>query len=139
VQQHASEVRFKLLDGISVYATIFGLADQDMPAALADLVGPTFAEEAFQVAGGAAWWHPDLTPRDRSIAIITALVCQGVVEKRLRSHVRLGMRAGLDPNALMALMTLLASYVGFPRASIAIETIRDECGADSSNFPRESK
>jgi len=125
--------------GISVYATIFGKAEQDTPAALAAAVGPAFAEEAFHAAGGAAWSHPSLTPRDRSIAVITALACQGVGGERLRSHVRLGMAAGLDPEALMALMTLLASYVGFPRASIAVETIRDGCAADPSHSPGESE
>jgi len=55
--------------GIAAYAKIFALPGQDVPAAFAELVGPVFAEEALQAAGGAGWWHPALTARDRSIAI----------------------------------------------------------------------
>ncbi|AVZ76940.1 hypothetical protein SLUN_36935 [Streptomyces lunaelactis] len=112
--------------GIAAYARIFALPEQEVPAAFAELVGPEFAEEALQAAGGAGWWHPALTARDRSIAIITALACQGVADKRLRTHVRLGMRHGLDQDALTALAALLAGYIGYPRASITMETIKDE-------------
>jgi hypothetical protein len=41
--------------------------------------------------------------------------------------VRLGLRHGLDEDALTALTVLLASYIGYPRASLAMETIKDEC------------
>lgn len=70
--------------------------------------------------------HPrPLTGRDRSIAIITALACQGVSGDRLGTHLRLGLQHGLDEDALTGLMTLLASYVGYPRASLAMEAIHD--------------
>ncbi|MEU4493292.1 carboxymuconolactone decarboxylase family protein [Streptomyces sp. NPDC023998] len=70
---------------------------------------------------------PGAHRKERSIAIITALACQGVADKRLHTHVRLGMRHGLDQDALTALAALLAGYIGYPRASITMETIKDEC------------
>lgn len=76
-----------------------------------------------QAAGGAAWSSPALTRRDRSIAIITALAAQGVSGDRLGTHLRLGRQQGLDDDALTAPMTLLAGYIGYPRASLAMETI----------------
>ncbi len=110
--------------GIAAYATIFGVSEQELPAAFAARVGPVFAEEALQAAGGAAWSHPALTGRDRSIAIITALTAQGVTGDRLRGHVELAVRHGLDEDALTALMTLLAVYVGYAHASLAMESLR---------------
>jgi len=64
--------------GVAVYAQIFAVPDQEVPATFAARVGPDFAEEALQAAGGAAWSHPGLTDRERSIAILTALTAQGV-------------------------------------------------------------
>lgn len=115
--------RSRRADGISAYAKIFALSEQQVPAAFAARVGSLFAEEALQAAGGAAWSHPALTGRDRSIAIITALAAQGVSGDRLNTHLRLGRQHGLDEDALSALMTLLAGYIGYPRASLAMETI----------------
>ena len=109
--------------GIAAYARILAVPEQDLPAAFAARVGPVFAEEAFQTVGGAAWSHPALTGRDRSIALITALTAQGVSGDRLLTHLRLAQQHGLDAAALTALMTLLAPYLGLPRASLAMETV----------------
>jgi hypothetical protein len=84
--------------GIRAYARIFGVTEQEVPAAMAARVCPLFAEEAVAAAGGPAWSHPALTPRDRSIAVITALAAQGVTGERLDTHLvsdgRPGYRAG---------------------------------------------
>ena len=119
----APESRSRRAGGISAYAKIFAVSEHEVPAAFAARVGSPFAEEALQAAGGAAWSHPALTGRDRSIAIITALAAQGVSGDRLNTHLRLGRQHGLDGDALSALMTLLAGYLGYPRASLAMETI----------------
>jgi 4-carboxymuconolactone decarboxylase len=62
--------------GISAYARIFGAPEADLPATFAKRVGPVFAEEALQTAGGPAWSDPALTDRERGIAIITALAAK---------------------------------------------------------------
>ncbi len=117
------ECRSRRERGISAYAATFAVSEQEVPAAFAARVGPAFAEEALQAAGGAAWSHPGLTGRERSMAIITALTVQGISGDRLTTHLRLGRQHGLDQEALTALITLLAGYVGYPRASLAMETI----------------
>jgi len=117
----ASDVR--RARGVAAYARIFEVPDDQVPAAMASRVGPVFAEEAFQFAGGAAWADPALTGRDRSLAIITALVAQGVSGDRLDAHLDLARRNGLDDDALTALMVLLAGYLGYAHASLAMETI----------------
>lgn len=109
--------------GVSAYAQIFGIPEQDVPEALAARVGPVFAEEALQAAGGAAWSSPALTGRERSIAVITALTAQGLTGDRLATHLRLGLQNGLDHDALTALMALLTVYIGYAKASLAMETI----------------
>jgi len=110
--------------GVSAYARIFAVPEQDVPAALAARVGPVFAEEALQAAAGAAWFSPALTGRERSIAVITALAAQGVAGDRLATHLRLGLKNELDDDALSALMALLTIYLGYAKASLAMETIQ---------------
>ena len=50
---------------------------------------------------------------------------------RLRTHLQLGRNQGLDDEALIALMALLANYLGYPRASLAMETVH----ASSADTP----
>jgi hypothetical protein len=69
--------------GIAAYARIFGVPESQVDAAFAPRVGPVFAEEQLQAAGGAAWTDPALSGRDSSIAVITAVVAQGVTGDRL--------------------------------------------------------
>jgi 4-carboxymuconolactone decarboxylase len=106
--------------GVAAYARIFDVPDDQVPAAMASRVGPVFAEEAFQFAGGAAWADPALSGRDRSLAIVTALVAQGVSGDRLGAHLDLARKNGLDDDALTALMVLLAGYLGYAHASLAL-------------------
>lgn len=109
--------------GTAAYAKIFGVAEDDVAAALAERVGPVFAAEAIQMAGGPAWSDPALTDRERGIAIITALAAQGIADARLSTHIRLAQQNGLDRDALTALSILLAGYLGYPRASLAMEAV----------------
>ena len=109
--------------GVAAYARMFDVPDDQVPAAMASRVGPVFAEEAFQFAGGAAWADPALSGRDRSLAIVTALVAQGVSGDRLGAHLDLARKNGLDGDALTALMVLLAGFLGYAHASLGMEAI----------------
>lgn len=44
-------------------ATFLRCPSNEVPATFAARVGPVFAEEALQAAGGAAWAHPALIAR----------------------------------------------------------------------------
>lgn len=118
------EARTRRELGIAVFTRTLAVPEQEVVAALTDRVGPVLAEEALHAAGGAAWWHPALSGRERSIAVITALAAQGVAGDRLETHVRLAMENGLNEDALAALLALLANYIGQPRASLAMGTVR---------------
>ena len=83
------------------------------------------AEEAVLTAG-AAWVDDCLSLRDRSLVVLAALVAQGGVEPRLRAHVRLALTHGATEEELEALMSLLAVYAGFPKASVGAEVVREE-------------
>jgi alkylhydroperoxidase/carboxymuconolactone decarboxylase family protein YurZ len=111
--------------GLDAYASQLGIAPESVPGWFASRFGERFAVEAINAAGG-AWVDDDLSLRDRSLVVIAALVVQGGAEQRLRTHVRWAVAHDLTGDQLEAAITLLATYAGYPRASIAMEVVRDE-------------
>lgn len=115
--------------GLDAYASQFGIPREEVPAWFAERFGERFSEEAISTAGG-AWPEDDvLSLRDRSLVVVAALIAQGGVESRLRSHVRWAIEHGSTREELEALVTLLAVYCGFPRASVGMEVVREELDA----------
>jgi alkylhydroperoxidase/carboxymuconolactone decarboxylase family protein YurZ len=57
--------------------------------------------------------------------VVAALVALGGLEARLRTHVRWALDHGATAEELEALGALLAVYVGYARASVAMEAIRE--------------
>ncbi len=111
--------------GIAVYASQFGLPEDEVEAWFAERLGERFGREAINAAAG-AWVDDCLSLRDRSLVVVAALVAQGSVDERLRGHVRWAIEHGSSREELEALVTLLAVYIGYPRASVAMEIVRDE-------------
>jgi alkylhydroperoxidase/carboxymuconolactone decarboxylase family protein YurZ len=114
--------------GLDVYASQFGIAREEVPVWFAERMGERFGDEAIRSAAG-AWVDDCLDLRDRSLVVLSALIAQGAVEDRLRGHVRWAVEHGSSREELEALVTLLAVYVGFPRASTAMEIVRAELTA----------
>lgn len=111
--------------GLDAYASQLGVPREEVPAWFAERFGERFGTEAINAAGG-AWAGDALSLRDRSLVVVAALVAQGAVEERLRGHVRWAVAHGSSREELEALVTLLAVYVGYPRASVAMEVVREE-------------
>jgi len=118
--------------GRAAYASQFRLSESEAVEELARIVGERMATEAINAAGG-AWVDDVLSLRDRSLVVLTALVTQGGVDDRLRVHTRWALDHGLTPDELEAMATLLAVYVGYPRASVAIEVIREVVAAEAAS------
>ncbi len=119
----SSDERYE--DGLRAYASQLGIAPDEVPAWFAERFGERFGHEAIN-AGGGAWTDDALSLRDRSLIVVAALIAQGGVDDRLRSHVRWAVEHGSNRDELEALVTLLAVYAGYPRASVGMEVVRDE-------------
>jgi 4-carboxymuconolactone decarboxylase len=111
--------------GLQAYASQFGIPPEQVPAWFAERFGERFGREAVNAAAG-AWTDDCLSLRDRSLIVVAALIAQGGVEDRLRGHVRWAVEHGSNRDELEALATLLAVYVGYPRASVGMEIVRQE-------------
>ena len=117
--------------GRAAYASQFELPEEEVYAHLTGLVGERMATEAINAAGD-AWQDDTLSLRDRSLIVVAALASQGGVDERLRVHARWARAHGVTAEQLEALAALLAVYVGFPRASVAAEVIREALRDESS-------
>jgi 4-carboxymuconolactone decarboxylase len=111
--------------GLAAYASQFEIPESEVLEHMTGMLGERMAHEAIVAAGG-AWVDDCLSPRDRSLIVVASLVTQGGAEDRLRGHLRWALERGVTGEELEALMTLLAVYAGYPRASTAIELLRDE-------------
>jgi 4-carboxymuconolactone decarboxylase len=120
--------------GIAAYASQFGLEPSEVVPHMTALLGARMAEEAIQSAGGTAWEADELSLRDRSLVVLAALITQGGVEARLRGHIRWAVEHEVTPAQIEALVTLLANYIGYPRASVAMEVARAEIAEMGLSF-----
>ena len=116
--------------GREVYARNFGVSPAEAERLMTQRAGPTFTREAYEAAGGPGWQSTALTDRDRSIAVIAALVAQNVTDVRLTTYLSLAGRNGLDLDGLTALMVLLSAYVGQPYTSLAMEAVQRAADAE---------
>ena len=113
--------------GLEAYADQLGVAREEVEGWFRERFGHRFGDEAINAAGG-AWTNDELSLRDRSLVVIAVLIAQGGVDARLRSHVRWAIQHGATRAEIEALVTLLAVYVGYPRASVGMEVVQDELG-----------
>ena len=116
--------------GREVYARNFAVEPAEAERIMTERAGATFTREAFEAAGGSGWQSPALTDRDRSIAVIAAMVAQGVSDDRLETYLSVARRNGVDTDGLTALMVLLAAYLGQPHTSMAMQAVRRSAGAE---------
>lgn len=112
---------------IEVYASQLDLPAEEVPAELYRLFGPRMAEEGLASMGGAAW-DETLSRRERSMIVVAALIAQGGVDGRLRTHIRWAIRNGVSRDELDALVSMLAVYVGYPRAAAGMSLLIEELG-----------
>ena len=109
--------------GRAVYARNFGVDEQAAERLMVERAGVDYVAEAYEAAGGIGWHGGQLTDRDRSIAVISAMVASNVIDERLDFYLRLARRNGLDDDGLAELMVLLTAYVGQPYPSAAMRAV----------------
>jgi 4-carboxymuconolactone decarboxylase len=121
--------------GRAVYARNFGVSPDQAEALMTERAGTQYAHEAFLAAGGPGWQGHSLTDRDRTIAVIAALVSQQVTDGRLVTYLDGARNSGVSEEGLAELMVLLTAYLGQPAPSAAMHIVRDTARPDSAHQP----
>jgi 4-carboxymuconolactone decarboxylase len=119
----SENVADRIAAGRAVYARNLGVTDDEAEDILRARAGEQYAREAFLAAGGPGWSGSELTDRDRSVAVIAALVGQHVTDLRLTTYLNAARVAGVTEQGLAELMVLLTAYLGQPAASAAMAAV----------------
>ena len=90
-------------------------------------VAPKLAELTDDVLYGDVWARPQLSPRDRSLVTVSALVAMNRPDQ-LRSHLALARDNGVTEEEIAEAITHLAFYAGWPSAVTAVTVAKDVFG-----------
>ena len=88
---------------------------------------PKLAELTDEVLYGDVWARTELSPRDRSLVTVAALIANGNTEQ-LSGHLSRARENGLTESELAEVIIHLAFYAGWPRAMSAVKVAREVFG-----------
>lgn len=86
-------------------------------------VAPALAEYTEDILFGGMWKRPDLSPRDRSLITVAALVAL-YRSNELPFHIKRALENGVSREEIAEVITHLAFYAGWPCASTAVGIAR---------------
>jgi len=86
-------------------------------------VAPDLAGYTDEVLFGDVWRRTDLSPRDRSLVTLSALIAGGKTAQ-LTGHLNRALDNGVKPSEIGGMITHLAFYTGWPNAVSAIDVAR---------------
>ena len=104
----------------------------DKPTAARDAYGhiaPKFAQVTDEVLFGDIWRDADLSPRDRSVVTVSSLISLYRINE-LPYHVKIALDNGVTKQEIIAMITHLAFYSGWPTAASAM-TIANKVFAEA--------
>ena len=102
------------------------MSEPKEPSVAQKLVGdfaPKLAELTDDVLFGDVWERAELSPRDRSLVTVAALIANGNTEQ-LPGHLSRAKQNGLSETELAEVIIHLAFYAGWPRAMSAVKVAR---------------
>lgn len=87
---------------------------------------PKFAELNDDVLFGQVWAREQqLSPRDRSLITVAALMASGVLDDSLRHHIQRAKDNGVTREEMAEALTHLAFYAGWPKAWAAFRMAKE--------------
>ncbi len=95
----------------------------DAPTRAQQLIGdfsPKLVSLTDDVLFGDIWVRPELSPRDRSLITVAALIAGGNTEQ-LGGHLQRALQNGVTETELQEVIVHLAFYAGWPRAMSAVQ------------------
>jgi 4-carboxymuconolactone decarboxylase len=103
------------------------MSESKEPTVAQKLVGdfaPKLAQLTDDVLFGDVWERAELSPRDRSLVTVAALIANGNTEQ-LTGHLSRAKQNGLSETELAEVIIHLAFYAGWPRAMSAVKIARE--------------
>ncbi|WP_283675593.1 MULTISPECIES: carboxymuconolactone decarboxylase family protein [Clostridia] len=87
---------------------------------------PKFAELNDDVLFGEVWSREDkLSPRDRSIITVIAIMSKGILDSSLQYHIMNAKNNGVTKEEMAEILTHAAFYAGWPNAWAAMRMAKE--------------
>jgi 4-carboxymuconolactone decarboxylase len=86
-------------------------------------VAPEFAQLTQDLLFGDIWKRPGLSQRDKSLITVTCLVALNRIEQ-IDFHLKKGFENGLKKEELVAAITHIAFYAGWPTAATGFSHLK---------------
>ena len=87
-------------------------------------IAPKFAQLTDEVLFGDVWTRAELSPRERSLVTVAALIALYRLEQ-LPFHLDKAVANGLSREELVEVVTHLAFYAGWPTAASALQLLQN--------------
>ncbi len=102
------------------------MADSDVKKATDELkaFAPDYAQLTQDVLFDDVWKRPPLSQRDKSLITVTCLVALNRIEQ-VEFHLKKAFENGLTKEELVAAITHIAFYAGWPTAASGLNHLRD--------------
>ena len=117
---HVTDTQYGVLQPVAATAS----AQPSQAQRLLGDVAPKLAQLTDDVLFGDVWARPGLSPRDRSLVTVSALIAMNRPDQ-LRSHMARARDNGLSKDELAETLTHLAFYAGWPNAVTAAGVARE--------------
>jgi 4-carboxymuconolactone decarboxylase len=117
-----------------------GASGRDVTVADIQAVSPALAQYTRDQILGQLWHRPGLTPRDRGIITVSALIARGEASG-MRSAFALALDNGVTPAVLSGIVTHLAFYSGWGNAMAAVAVAKEifaQRGIGADQLPQAS-
>ena len=92
---------------------------------------PKFAQLNDDVLFGEVWSREEqLSPRDRSLITVSALMASGILDSSLLHHIQRARDNGVTRTEMSEALTQLAFYAGWPKAWAALRMAKEVYGEE---------
>lgn len=95
--------------------------ESHIPKKMRDMA-PEFVDYSENILFEKIWRDPTLASKERSLCTLAALISIGNTEQ-LPFHLQLAEKNGINEKEIIALITHMAFYVGWPKATSALNII----------------
>jgi 4-carboxymuconolactone decarboxylase len=109
---------------LSILASPIAIAEESTTRENARAVAPALEKYSDDLLMGEVWKRPGLSPRDRSIATVAAMITRNQTVN-MRSYIVLALDNGVKPAEISETITHLAFYAGWSNATAATTVVKD--------------
>jgi 4-carboxymuconolactone decarboxylase len=101
------------------------MSDSDVKKATEEIkaLAPDYAQLTQDVLFGDVWKRPPLSQRDKSLITVTCLVALNRIEQ-IEFHLKKALENGLTKEELVAAITHIAFYAGWPTAASGLTHLK---------------